>query len=166
MRAKRRLTPDVVERIKQRKAQNLTHAEIALEFGISTGSVGNALAMKSPRAPTVDAPGDEEAESVSPKPPAEPEKLLSTPTPERLMAMAWKTAQRLDGWADTAQGEQDRAAYRSLARDLLGAIKELSRLLPPPAPDPEQAPDVVAAAKRARAALHALVEHELTRGSV
>lgn len=144
----RKLTPAVVEKIRARKAQGLSNVAIAQEFGISHGSVGNALRM----APPAKAP------SKSPKAPQRGES--GAPTPAALMQMAWKTAQRLDRWSDEAQNDQDPGAFKALAKDLLVALKELSKLLPPEPVDHETGPDMVAAANEARALVRELVERE------
>lgn len=147
----RKLTPAVVEKIRARKAQGLSNVAIAQELALSHGSVGNALRMApTPKAPPKRPTGEKKARKSD----------SEAPTPAALMAMAWKTAQRLDRWSDEAQDDRDQGAFKALAKDLLAAVKELSKLLPPVPLDPETDPDLVAAAEEARGLVRELVERK------
>lgn len=176
----RKLTPIVVQQIHARRAQGLTQAEIAAEMKLSQGSVANALkippssdmgtwARPPPRVgPAVVEIGKPQVPRSEPSPEleeAEPDEPveLTGPTPQALLSMAWKTAQRLERYADAAERNQDAGAFKALAKDLIATIKELARLTPPAPPDPEQAPDMLEAARLGREALHALIDRELER---
>jgi hypothetical protein len=153
------LTPEVIAGIHRRRAQGLTLQQLVAEFGVSMGSVQTAIKtppplLPGPHKPATSSPEADDSEDEDP-----PDVEGKGPTGEALQAIAWKTAQRLDRMGDKAA---DPAVYRGLAKDLISAIKELSRLMPPTPADPESMPDMVAAAERAREKILRRIQTTLT----
>lgn len=158
----RKLTPEVVAKIHQRRAAGLTQAEIARELGISHGSVGNALKIKElqngfpPPKPPISEPLDD--------PPVAPEPSSSVASGETLADLRGtllELVRTLQGLAKAAKDSKDGGVYLQIARVTAQLVKEVARLTPPDPPDHEQAPDMVEAAARMRDALHAMVDREL-----
>jgi predicted transcriptional regulator len=138
----RKLNGQMLARIHAARRRGLNQTEIARSLGISQPTVSNALKQPAP------APPRSSKTSSSSKPP--PVRTATPTSRDDLRAQLGKIIATITDLADEARKRQDPHVYLQFARVASSAIKELSRLIPPPAPDENDSPDVIEAARRAR----------------
>jgi predicted transcriptional regulator len=138
----RKVNARMLGKIHARRRAGLNQTQIARELGISQGTVSLALQKPPPALPR------KASSSSSKKAP-----LVHSPAPtsrDDLREQLGKMIATITQLAEEARARQDPHVYLQFARVASQSIKELSRLMPPPPPDANDSPDVIAAADRAR----------------
>jgi predicted transcriptional regulator len=121
------------------RKRNVTYAKIAAELGISVGSVAKALKMKPAKPAPKKRPRRAAGRSSKSKEPQSVTELLKRQV---------KALERIgDGLDD------DVSAFTAVTRAINQTVGLLGKLEPPEPDDPEAAPDMQAAAARARTKL-------------
>ena len=149
----RKLTDELISRIVARHRAGLSYEQLADEFGLSRGSIGNAIkaAGKVPSANPSSPVATEPAPGASPPTAIEGESAeLSELDAGDLRRMLTALIRTLDALAKEAHARGDGAVFARMAKTAESLIAQLRRLTPPEPPDHDNAPDMVAAAKRAR----------------
>jgi len=133
---------------------------IARELGENTRTISrrvNSLAAK------INAARVPKATKAQPAPPADPTQDGPLPQPEEVEAV--DSVSDLDTWLAIAQRQAKAAEGRGDVENLSKYVRlatmimdQKRKLAPPPKQDPNEQPDMVAAAKRAREMLHALID--------
>lgn len=144
----KKIQNDTVRRIKARRAQGATYQELAEKFGVSVGSVSNALKVKTKRSAA-------KARSAR-NAPAERAEDMPPPTFDEIRAWLAEQIRALKADLDSTHDDAPRRA--SLNRQLVTTQILLTKIMPPePEPEKENV-DMVAAAERARRLLHELID--------
>lgn len=155
MRRPSKLTPAVVAKIAARRAKGVPYEAIAREFGVSEGSVRNAiLAAKNAKAKAGTNGKTPAALAV-----ASGDIELGPPTQEELRGWLAEQIRGLRADATRLREEGDVPALEATNRQLVSAMQILGRLTPDPPPreDPNEAKDMRAMAEEVSARLHKLV---------
>lgn len=74
------------------------------------------------------------------------------------LAIVDKWIPKVEAAAEAAEAEGDLQAFASLTAKLVTLLEHKRKAAPPPKADPNEHPDMVAAAERAREKLHALID--------
>jgi len=143
------------ELIVARMAQGWTAAEMAKEQGVSTSTmVRRAQALKGRvrevKVAAVKARREAAAPESSDAMPCDVPTDLTLEDYDRLIERATRNSKE-------AEDADEHAAAQGWARVALAAMTERRKATPPPKTDPNELPDMVAAARRARETLHKLV---------
>lgn len=140
-----KLKPEVVRAIQAARQAGASHADLVRRFKLSKGSIATALGMPAPAG----------AVPVAPKRRAKgPGKDKAVPSFEELQE--WVGQHVRDARAELARLKEEDAeptAIASAARGVTQAAQLLARVMPPPPPpaeDPNDAPDIRAAAEEGR----------------
>lgn len=155
----KRLTKTVIGKIRKRRAQGAGYEALAREFGVSQGSVRNAL--RGARTRAASSPSSTRREE--PEATAEP----AGPPPSRDDVRAWLGEQVSDLRADAKRlrARGDVPALERCNRALVTASMLLARFTPEPPKEDGfvrvAEGDIAGAAERVRAKLHGYIEHEL-----
>lgn len=167
-------------RVRARKAQGLSHEQLAAEFQVSRGTITNALdgekgtrggrlrPVAKPRAVARKKPAPRAPKTQVPAPlkrqpweaPKNNGEDLGIDYLRRRLARSLDT---LDVLAERARERGDDAVAAQFENKVTLVVKELSRLTPPEPPKPEDNPDIRAAAKQFRQRVHLLIEGALLR---
>ena len=118
------------------------------------------------RAPKVELEPPELPAPAGSPPTADPP-LPSSPDaiPEGLsLDMLHRLRAKADGAAQHALAQQDLATFAAMGRLVTGLSEAIRKATPPEKPDPEDSPDMIAAATRARETLHKLVDQAVGHG--
>lgn len=160
-RPKRKLSARDQKRLEQLAKAGRTAEEIAAELGgtVSRATIGrrvrDLLGARRSRNASAAAPKDAR------RPKAEPAQLKTAPPEIDLEPSDFNFAdldRELDKAADEARDAGNLATYASLSKLRLTAKALEARLNPPPPPDPNEGPDMVAAAEACRTKLHDLID--------
>jgi hypothetical protein len=175
MARKKKLTPEVVAKIQARRRQGIPIVDIARETALSVGSVHKAIRMPPPDGaePKTDKPG-----SKSPAKPARKKRAAKTapkgedlevPRTEDgepdLLAIVKGVAADLDELRRKAKSEGNAHGATTISRAMTTALALAAKLTPPPTENPEDAPDMLAAAEKCRKKLRDMLDRELARRS-
>lgn len=168
-----KLTPKVLESIRSKRARGLHLAEIAAEEGVSVGSVHAALQLTGAVKVAKVKEAGQDASAPQPKPgkaaafvavdavtdttDAAAKVNAEDFSPEELRAILVRLVRTLEKDID---GCEDPTARTRMSRTLADLAPVIARLTPAPVQDANEAPDMVAARERARAAFQALVTIE------
>lgn len=170
-----KLTPEIVRRIHERKANGATYADIRREFGLSQGSVRNALTMR-PEAAGVkrgrwaaktDVTEQRQKQSLAQaapraEQPDQPDLPDDDEAPTIDEVRRWLGAQVRDLRLQARrQKNGEPSAYAATSRNLTAASLALARLTPKPVDDPSEHPDMVQAAEDCRVKLHDMLDRVL-----
>ncbi len=143
--------------LSRRKAEMFGRQRVPQGGGASLTS----RAGKVPPAPRAAKGGKLSARSRAEAPPSTPPELAGVDVTTADLAT-------LDAWIATAQGllaksqeDDNLAGFASISRLLILAIARRAAMRPPPPQDPNEHPDFVAAAERARTKLHDLLARAL-----
>lgn len=152
----RKLTPTLIGQIKTGHRNGQTYEELSRSFGVSVGSVANAL--KRPATGAVAA----KAQPAAPGPPTETDATPEVPvTQDELRAFL---SQQIRGLRTDVETSQDSNAKARANRNLLVATQLLSKITPQPLPDPNEDSDLIALGEQAEATFLKTVD-ELFAGS-
>lgn len=138
----RKVNGALLAKIHARRRAGLNQTQIARELGISQGTVSLALKRSPPEPPR--------KSSTSSSKQAPPVRSAVPTSRDDLREQLGKMIATITDLAEQARAKQDPQVYLQFMRVASASIKELSRLMPPPAPDANDSPDVIATADRAR----------------
>lgn len=158
MPAKRKLTNQLVAKIQKRAKAGATYTELQAEFGISRGSVQNAVTgnlPKSVRAPKV------QKKVIPSEPDSEADDAIEELSSDDVRVWLGMQVRDLRGECRKLKAEGPPQAYAAASRNLTMTSLAYARLTPKPAEDPALNPDMVQAAEECRMALHALLDRVL-----
>jgi transcriptional regulator with XRE-family HTH domain len=135
---RRRIPDDKIRQIQQLGAKGIPQAEIAQMLDVSVGAVSKYLIKPAP------------PEAVDEIPEEIPEGLP--------VDIVEKWIRKVDRLAEAAEAAKDFGAVNGLLAKLATLKEHQRKAAPPPKADPNENPDMIAAAKRGRETLHKLVE--------
>ena len=158
MPAKNKLTPKLVGQIRKRSEAGATYTELCQEFGLSRGTIQNAIAGKLPKSIQ---PPRKTAPAPRPLPDLDQDDMLEAPLADDVRS--WLGLQVRDLREECRRLKRDGPpqAYAAASRNLTMTSLAYARLTPKPAEDPALHPDMVQAAEECRLALHALLDRVL-----
>jgi hypothetical protein len=90
-------------------------------------------------------------------PPAQVDEVPDVVPDGTELAIVDKWIPKVEAAAEAAEAEGDLTAFASLTAKLVTLLEHRRKAAPPPRADPNESPDMVAAAKRAREMLHRLI---------
>lgn len=172
------LTAQVIAAIQERRRGGASYAALAKEFGLSQGSIANALKAQAPK-PKRSKPRRKPTKKKAAKsPPAQATQLegasASTPPPaaddlvsllSRQVATLERIARSMIEVDEDGDEQINVAGFASLQRVLNASVNLLNKITPPPPVDHDESPDMLAAAERAREQLHKLLARALERAA-
>jgi hypothetical protein len=145
------LTPTQEARIDAEMRRGGTAESISRAMGLSRATVGRRM--------------KERKAGKAPKPPSAPAPLPEIPEeiPEGLdLATVDKWIPKVERAAEAAEREENYAAFASLTARLVALLDHKRKATPLPKIDPNDSPDMVAAAERVRKRWHELVKMEMS----
>ncbi len=145
----RKLTEEKVRHIHLLASRGLGQGEIAKIVGVGIGTVNNYLKTK--------------VTSLPETPPAVPLTGEAEDTPDEIpegvdVGTVDKWIRKIERAAETAEQAREFNAMSSLMTKLTALLEHKRKAAPPAPPDPNQNPDFVEAARRARERLHKLID--------
>lgn len=146
-----------IAQIQAARRSGLSYARCAAVCGVSVGSVGNALRAREERPPPNLPPiTDEEPPKATPKdaPAVDPN---ATPE-EQILAILRRTLFDLDQQAAIQYKARNMPAYNSLVTRINQTTTSLMKLTPRGSDDPNEQPDMIAAAALGRAKIHTILD--------
>lgn len=135
---RRRISDEKIRQIQQLGGKGIPQPEIASMLEVSVGAVNKYISKPAPPPPLDEVP-DEIPEGVS-------------------VDVVDKWIPKVERAAEAAEAAKDFGALASLLAKLTALLEHKRKAAPPPKVDPNENPDMIAAAKRAREMLHKLVE--------
>ena len=153
--AKRKLTTELAAKIQKRSKAGATYTELQAEFGLSRGSVQNAVSGNLPkgvRAPKAKPPPQTEEDQAD---------ELGEVSSDDIRTWLGVQVRDLRSECRRLKKEGPPQAYAAASRNLTMTSLAYARLTPKPAEDPALNPDMVQAAEECRLALHALLDRVL-----
>lgn len=146
------ITPGIIAQVVQRRQRGESAASVAAALGLSKSSVDRAMKYAKGSDPSKPAQ-PVKCEPATAAPPVD----VDTADPSEIGRMIAEVKSA----ADAAKANGNLGAYASLMSRLVALLEHQRKVTPAQPPDPNEHPDMIAAAKRARDRLHALIESAL-----
>lgn len=144
-----KLNKKKIAEIQALRRRGLSYAAISREAKVSVGSVGNALkhraVISDPKPPPTDAHGAPTFES-------------NEQAVDDHVTILRRTMRELDQKLGDAHRRGDMSAYATLVTRLNQTSASLAKFAPRTSDDPNEQPDMIAAAAQGRAKLHAILD--------
>jgi transposase-like protein len=147
----RKRTPIDAEELRGMMRRGLTVEEIAKHFGVAKSTAHSRVqAMKQGTGPR----------PVTPAAPASVprvDEVPDVPPDDAPLELVNKWIAKVEAAAEAAESEGDLKTFATIAAKLVTLLEHRRKAAPPPVADPNEHPDMVEAAKRARKRLHDLI---------
>lgn len=163
-----KLTDEKIVHIQALRRRGLSYSAISKEVGLSVGTVSKALRARTkgkakgtvmrPRKDQ-DTPKAEARKTRSKGRPLDLETREGESDDEAYLRILKRQVAEIDQQMADARKNNDTAAYASYARLLNQTMAQIAKMTPPRKDDPNEQPDMIAAAERGRAKLHTILDN-------